>query len=176
MRGADYTTYGDSVIVAVAEPLSLGGVDDAPAWLGEPIAEGVIDSLASEVKVYRVPDDRELPDADEQNTFLLVQVRGARLIQISSSGIGVHVPQDDVQPFDDPFDLQSQATEFAQGYLDALAEGRWEDAATYIDERRPELGGPPGVRRPVRTRRETLGPQRRSNAGAPKNATAPAAW
>lgn len=132
VQGADYTTYGDSIIVALAEPLSLGGVDDAPSWLGEPIAEGVIDSLASEIKVYRVPDDRELPQADEENTFLLVQIRGARLIRITSSGIGVYSTFDEPAPVDDPFDLRGRATPFVQGYLDALAEGRWDDAVIYI--------------------------------------------
>ncbi len=133
VQGASYTTYGDSVIVAVAEPLSLGGVDDAPAWLGDPIAEGVVDSLASEVKVYRVPDDRQLPDADNDNTFLLVQIRGARLILISSGGINVYAPDEALARGDDPFDLQNQAPEFVQGYLDALAEERWADAVTYIE-------------------------------------------
>ncbi len=134
ISGASYTTYGDSVIVAVAEPLSTGGVDDPAAWLGEPIAEGVIESLVSEVKVFRVPDDRELPQADADNTFLLVQVRGARLVRISSGGIGISLPPDGVpEPEPDPYDLQATATEFTQGYLDALAEERWEDAVAYIE-------------------------------------------
>lgn len=133
VRGASYLTYGDSLIVALAEPLSLGGVANTPEWLGAPIAEGIIESLASEVKVYRVPDDRELPQADNDNTFLLVQIRGARLINISSSGISTYSSDDDVAPVADPLDLQNQATEFAQGYLDALAEGRWDDAVIYIE-------------------------------------------
>ena len=135
-QGTSYFTFGDSLIVVRAEPLSLGGVTDAPDWLGEPIAAGVVDSLATEVVVFRVPDDRELPTADSDNTFLLVQVRGARQIVIASSGIGVYTPVvAPGPPVPDPFDLQTRAPEFVQGYLDALAEGRWADAVTYIEQR-----------------------------------------
>ncbi len=133
--GTSYFTFGDSLIVVRAEPLSVGGVTDVPDWLGEPIASGVIDSLATEVVVFRVPDDRELPLADNDHTFLLVQVRGARQIFISSSGIGVYSPPEQLAPaVADPFDLQTRAAEFVQGYLDALAEGRWADAVTYISQ------------------------------------------
>ena len=133
--GTSYFTFGDSLIVVRAEPLSVGGVTDVPDWLGGPIASKAIDSLATEVVVYRVPDDRALPTADNDHTFLLVQVRGARQIFISSSGIGVYSPPEQPAPaVADPFDLQTRAPEFVQGYLDALADGRWDDAVAYIEQ------------------------------------------
>lgn len=135
-QGYSYFRIGDSQYVLVVEPTSLGGVTEQPDWLGEPIARNEIVGLDAEGVVYEVPDDRALPaGTTPRETVLIVSLEGGRRTRISSAGIGVYFPPPDevatgADPLEPPLD---GAVAFVQGYLDALAEGRWADAVTYIE-------------------------------------------